>query len=131
MKTGDIYGGDYLKGEDVKGKGDRVVTISEVTIKEFDDGTRKAVLHFHKTDKQMVLNVTNANILQDITDSDDTDAWVGARVAIYFDPNVMYAGKRTGGLRLKAASGNGAARPAAPPTPPPPVEPLTDDDIPF
>jgi hypothetical protein len=49
---------------------------------------------------------------------------------LYTDPNVSYAGKIIGGIRVRAPK----VKAAAPPPPPPPVDhgaELTDDDIPF
>ena len=49
----------------------------------------------------MVLNSTNWFAVE-IEHGDDTDDWGGKKVKICVDPNVMFRGKRVGGLRLKA-----------------------------
>ncbi len=61
---------------------------------------QKTVIYFQGMDKGLVLNWTNACTLADLYGEDD-DNWIGREVIIWVDPSVMYAGKRTGGLRLK------------------------------
>jgi len=125
MKTRDIYGGNYLSAEDLNGKAVNVV-ISEVTVADLG-GKKKAILHFEGKDKTLAVNVTNANMLEELSGSDDTDNWVGTRICLY-PTKVDFQGKRVLAIRIKEAQ-NGA-KPAAPP--PPPVEnELTEDDIPF
>jgi hypothetical protein len=50
----------------------------------------------------MVLNRTNTALLRDIF-GDECQTWIGHRVVVYNDANVMFAGKKVGGLRLRAA----------------------------
>jgi hypothetical protein len=132
MKTGDIYGGNYLKAEDLKDRGDVNVLIESVSIMEGDDGKKKAVLHFRGKDKTLPLNVTNANMVEELLNTDETDDWIGRRICLY-TCKVDFQGKRVLAIRVKAAS-NGQPAARTPPPPPPPSEPvqeLTDDDIPF
>ena len=49
----------------------------------------------------LVLNLTNGQTLQDITGSGDSDDWTSRRICLYHEKNVMYAGKRTGGIRIR------------------------------
>ena len=127
-KTSEMRDSKFLKKEDV-GRG-VLATISgcvkKNTAMEGADPEHKWCLTFHELDKPLVLNLTNATTLETILGSDDTDHWIGKRIVLYTDPNVMYAGKIVGGIRVRAP------KPTAPP-PPPPVHavPLTDDDIPF
>ncbi len=62
---------------------------------------QKTVVYFQGLEKSMVLNWTNACTLADLYGDDDDD-WIGREIVIWVDPTVMYAGKRTGGLRFKA-----------------------------
>lgn len=94
--------------------------------KEGAEPEMKWCLTFAESDKPLVLNSTNIQLCERVFGSDDTDAWVGKKIVLYTDPNVSYAGKITGGIRVRAPKVKGPI--AAPP--PPPVE-LTDDDIPF
>lgn len=130
MKTGDVYGGNWLEADDLGGRQVSVV-IESVSVHEMNDGKRKAALHFVGKDKALLLNVTNASVIEGITGTDEMDNWAGTRLVLYKDPNVMYQGKRVGGLRVKAA-----ALAQRPTPPPPPVEPADntpefEDEIPF
>jgi hypothetical protein len=129
-KLNEIYGGNYMKAEDIKDKGDLNVTIASVSIMEMDDGKKKAVLHFKNSEKTLPLNITNANMMEELTGSDDTDDWEGKRICLY-TCKVDFQGKRVLAIRVKEASVKSNGRPAPPPPPPDPVNELTDDDIPF
>ena len=85
-----------------------------------DDKKRmRFVLFFTTLDKPMVVNATNKDAL--VTALGKTPAnWIGASVGIYVDPNVIYAGKRTKGLRLRVLGPMVTAKPAPKPAP---VEP--------
>jgi hypothetical protein len=90
----------------------------------------KWALTFEESDKPLVLNFTNIQLCEKVFGSDDTDHWKGKKVVLYVDPNVSYAGKIVGGIRVRAPKPG--AVPAPPPPPPAPVtNELTDDDIPF
>lgn len=130
-RIGDVYGGNSLKAEDL-GNATPVVTIEEISIREMDDGKRKAILHFAGKEKTLVLNVTNASIIEGITGTDEMDAWAGTRIQLYVDRNVMYQGRRTSGIRVRAPRATQAAAPPPPPVQHQPVtEELMDSDIPF
>jgi hypothetical protein len=132
----DIRQSKYLKREDVA---DGVLaTISGLTqenvAKEGAEADMKTVMHFHELDKPMVLNSTNAQAVARITGiTEDIDrAWVGAKVVLFDDPNVSFAGKVTGGIRIRAPR---LPKPAAPkgnpalaPAKPAPTQAQTFDD---
>jgi len=94
----------FLKKEDV-GSG-VLVTIQSVTemnvAKEGADIEMKWCVTFVETDKPMVLNSTNAQIIALSTGSQLTEDWHGKKVVLYNDPNVSYQGKVIGGLRVRA-----------------------------
>lgn len=77
----------------------------------------KWALTFQEEPKPLVLNQTNGAIIEVMTGSDDFDAWIGKKIVLYNDPSVMYAGKMTGGIRVRAPKGQAAPPPA--------------DDLPF
>jgi hypothetical protein len=62
----------------------------------------KWCLFFQETEKPMVLNTTNATIIAEVLGSPQTENWTGKQIVLYSDPNVMYAGKRVGGIRARA-----------------------------
>lgn len=132
-KLSEIYGGNYMKAEDIAGHEVNVV-IDEVSIMKDKDEKKKAVLHFRGKDKTLPLNVTNANMIEELLGSDDTDEWIGQRVCLY-TCKVDFQGKRVLAIRIKEAK---AAKKPAPAAPPPPAHDedvdgpeLTDEDIPF
>ena len=103
----DIKQSKFLKKEDV---GDGVlVTIHSVQqmniAKEGADEELKWTVSFVELEKPMVLNSTNAQVIAKITgfENDIEINWKGKVVVLYDDPNVSYAGKITGGIRVRAA----------------------------
>lgn len=78
----------------------------------------KWALLFLEDYKPFVLNQTNGALIAGIADSDDFDDWKGKKIVLYNDPTIAFAGKITGGIRVRAPRGQAA--------PPPP-----EDDIPF
>lgn len=80
----------------------------------------KWALNFDEEDKPLVLNQTNGQIIAVITGSEDFDDWIGKKIVLYNDPTIVFAGKVTGGIRVRAPKGRAA---------PPPVS--AEDEIPF
>lgn len=105
MKTGRFIS-PYLKGETIKKAGDTPVTITSIEVETLgrgEEATPKLVAYFEELDQALVLNKSNLGILEELFGSDDTDDYVGKKVVLYFDPTVMYSGKRVGGIRIKAS----------------------------
>lgn len=113
MKIGAAFPSSYLKKEDV-GNG-MVVTIKDFRIEDVggnsDPNDNKPVIHFHETDRGLVVNKTNAEIITQIMGTDDTDGWLGRQIMLYNDPNIWFGGKQTGGIRVRPAQATG--QPAA------------------
>lgn len=135
MHVNQLKSSNFLKKEDCDPA--VLVTIRECTeqnvAKEGAPEEMKWALHFDEFEKPMILNSTNGQIIAKITGSDDSDGWVGHKVVLYNDPNVSYAGKLIGGIRVRAAR-NQPAKQVSPVKPTPQAEPdplVTDDDIPF
>lgn len=103
----------YLEKEDLKNREFRVAIGEIATEKVGDD--QKMVIYFQGAQKGMVCNRTNADTIADLY-GEDTDSWIGRELILYVDPTVMYAGKRVGGVRVKAPprrpadGGNGPRR---------------------
>lgn len=123
MKVGQMIESKYLKQSDFEN--DTVVTVQKIgkaNIAQEDQSPEyKWLCKFEEFDKPMVLNTTNIQLLAKVCDSDDTDDWIGKKVIVYVDENVSFAGKLTGGLRIRRAKPKG------------PVQELADmeDDVPF
>jgi hypothetical protein len=97
----------------------------------------KWALSFHEAEKPMVLNQTNGQLISAILGSDDFDDWIGKKIVLYNDPTIAFAGKITGGIRVRAPKNQApvAAKPkpsaAQRPAPvAPPAPPSEDNDFP-
>jgi hypothetical protein len=106
MNVSDLKQSKFLKRSDC-GQGIRVTIASIVEMNvapENQTPEMKCCVNFHETDKPLVLNSTNGQIIAQITgiDSDIEKNWVGKQIVLYDDPNVSFAGKLTGGIRVRA-----------------------------
>jgi hypothetical protein len=126
------YGSRYLSASDI---GDRkikskIVKVRKEELKGNEGKSRmRFILFLESLDKPMVLNATNKNEL--VTALGRIPAkWIGATVGLLVDSNVMFAGKRTKGLRLRVLGtstiGKAAAKPAEPPPEPDFNDPTPD-----
>ena len=119
MKVGDAFPSKYLKTSDLGGRSVKV-TIAEVMLEEVgEERDEKPILYFKGKKKGVVLNVTNATVLEEAF-GDEMDDWTGKEIEIYNDPSIMFGKKKTGGIRVRVG---------AKPEPPPPAE--DDGEIPF
>jgi len=138
MKIGSAFPSDYLKAADIP-QGRRVtVTIENVTIEKLGEDQRP-VVYFQGKDKGLVLNKTNANMICEIANSDETDNWTGVQIALY-STKVDFQGRRVDALRVDYpanASGHASpsqsrrVAPAVAPELPPEAFDSDDDPIPF
>ena len=133
MKMEDFFPSRFLKADDFPAP--RLLTISKATaetIKNDDGETSKAVLWFEESEKGMVLNKTNSNLIPVITGARTAGEAKGKQVVVYDDPTVSYGGRAVGGLRLKKVPGAPRA-PSRAPARPMGREPGSDDDkgVPF
>lgn len=98
----------------------------------------KWCLNFEETEKPMVLNSTNAQIIAAIVGSQETDNWSGHKVVLYSDPTITFGGKLIGGIRARAPR-NQSVTPASRVMTPPPARMSpqqvaampSDEDVPF
>lgn len=82
--------------------------------------------------KPMVLNTTNAQLIAQITGSDETDEWVGMKIVLYNDPSIQFQGRLVGGIRVRAPKkpATAAAKPGAKPAGKPGTKPGTHKPAP-
>jgi hypothetical protein len=100
-KVSDAFPSKHMKANvDVPEEGQIVLTIRDAEMVAFDDGN-KIVLYFNETDKGFVVNKTNSNTLVNLLKSDDTDDWVGHRIAL-FSTEVEYGGKMVPAIRVRS-----------------------------
>jgi hypothetical protein len=119
MMLNDLYPSRFIKSTDLKG--DVQYTISRVDVEEIgDEKTKKPVLSFSDTDKQLVLNKTNGTIVGGIYGA-DTDDWRGKPITLY-STRVAFGGKLVDAIRIRerapvrrdVSAPPPARRPAAP-----------------
>lgn len=102
-KIGQMLPSKFLKKEDLDGP-----TLATVAgVQQQDVGTQDApdtkwTMTFEELEKPLVLNSTNIQLAAQALGSDDTDDWIGQKLVLYVDPNVSYAGKIVGGIRIRA-----------------------------
>lgn len=63
------------------------------------------VLNFLEVEKPLVLNMTNGLTIKVIAKSGDFDHFIGKKIVLFNDKTVMFAGKLTGGIRVRAPKG--------------------------
>jgi hypothetical protein len=100
------------------------------------DPDEKYVLLFQETDKPLVLNSTNGQIIAAITGTgdigEDGHNWDGTEIVLYRDPNIAFGGKLVGGIRVRAPkTQTTAAKPNPAMKPKPTTAPVDPDTIPF
>lgn len=112
MDIDQIYpSGEYLKAEDLQGR-DVTVTIDSARMVTFDkDGQdqRKIALAFRGTDRELLLNVTNARMIADMHGR-DTDGWLGRPITLY-PTRVPFGGKNVDAIRIRYVAPNGGQAP--------------------
>ena len=82
-------------------------------VKGEEGDERKTIMVFEEETKPLILNNTNWTILEDLY-GPESDDWLGKKIELYSDPNVMFGKKRTGGVRVRKPSANGHTGPARP-----------------
>lgn len=87
----------------------------------------KYALNFKENIKPLVLNQTNGALIAGIAGNEDFDSWVGVQIVLYNDPNVSFAGKITGGIRVRAPKNQTPPEQYQPPV----AEEPDDENIPF
>src|SRR5271170_3043297 len=100
-----IGSGKYLREADVTPA--VTVTIKRVAQENMARNDQpqelKWVCYFHEVDKGLALNATNTKRIAKALLAEDTDQWLGKKIALYFDPDIEFGGKITGGIRVKRA----------------------------
>ena len=109
----------FLQKEDI-GPG-KLVTLKAIEL-DVNVGTEKepdpkSIAHFHELDKPLVLGFEKLMDMEGAAGGiEDYAQWIGRPFVLYVDPNVMYLGKRVGGIRVRAPKpGSVPAAAARPP----------------
>src|ERR1041385_8329238 len=109
MKKNDAFPGKWLKKEDLNGPDGqphpRTVTIQRVEQAQVgteDEPSSKPAMWFADDGvPPMVINSTNWDAIKELY-GPESDEWAGKQIELFVDPNVMFAGKKTGGVRVRA-----------------------------
>ena len=103
---------EYLASEDLMGRGDVVLTITNVEMENatFEQGRKEqvAVVTFKEAQRRMVLNKTNSRRIAD-WHGWDTDGWIDKQVTLYVDQTRM-AGKQVPCIRVRPKGGKKGPR---------------------
>lgn len=121
----------YVRACDLQGR-DVTMTIANVSPEDVGDSEPKPVVHFSGTDKGLVLNKTNANIISGLY-GPETDHWIGQKITL-FPTQTDFQGKPVECIRVRMNKPQPAPQqnPAPPAENPPsgvPHDP--SDDVPF
>jgi hypothetical protein len=105
MKVSDLRNSKYLKKEDCDPPMQGTVkAVTQESMTNDSGEVQRWVAWFKEHQKGCVLNVTRGEQIAEITGSDDSDDWTGARVELFCDPNVRMGGKKVGGIGIRRPS---------------------------
>jgi hypothetical protein len=131
MRTSEMIKSKFWRARDLEGQRPVTLTISDVTEELLGRGARqdvKCFLWFRDHQKGLQLNKTLVTLLE-LAYGPDSEAWVGQRIRLSYDPSVMFGDRAVGGVRLETPPGvlytPGAALPGwgSGPQPPPGAPP--------
>jgi hypothetical protein len=108
------YGSKYLGVTDLGPRKvrTRIKKVRKVQLTDKDGQKRwKFIIYVEGFDKPLVLNTTNKDALVQALGRVPAN-WIGAIVGLFVDPNIMFAGKKTGGVRLRVLEPAKAPSPA-------------------
>lgn len=118
MRVSDVYSGNFVKAEHLRGQEVTVTIESEAVEEVGDEKKRQIVLSFVGMGKRLGLNCTNANTIAGLY-GDETTSWIGKQVTLY--PTTTTFGRDVVPcIRIRDAVPTGTPAPVQPP--PPPVE---------
>ena len=102
MKISKYRSSKWLKKEDVEALSLEERRTEVVSIEEDQVGDDlKPVVSFKGIEKPWPINMTGLEVLAELTGSQDTKDFDGTKVEVFVDPDVRYAGKRVGGIKLR------------------------------
>lgn len=107
MNLADLHPSTSLKSADFDDVGEMMLTIRKVEIRNIgQEGEQetKPVLTFDETEKTLVLNKTNANLIGSMHGEKNVDvAWVGKQITLHVEMTT-FQGKATPGIRVKQSN---------------------------
>lgn len=104
MRLTEMLESKFMKKEDVEDP--VLLTIAAFkkinVAKDGADPELKWGISFQESDKPLIANSTNLQLIAKICQSTESDDWIGQQVVLYHDPNVTFGGKLVGGIRIRA-----------------------------
>ena len=122
----DLYPSKFIKHSDLKGQDVKLIITSQVVEEVGMEGDKKPVLYFKGTNKGLVMNVTNANVIG-AAFGRDTDAWKGKQIILY-GTTTDFAGKTVDCVRVRPPASPEMELEVIPPVD---LNPDLGDEIPF
>jgi hypothetical protein len=92
-----VYG-EHLTGADMVGK--TVVATVKAAEEETIGDKKKVVIYFHELEKDLVLNVTNCEKMQEITGTEDYLEWPGTKIEL-FSEKVKFGRETVDAVRIR------------------------------
>jgi hypothetical protein len=94
-----VYPSKYLKHTDLGGQS-RVYTVHSVSVEAVGpEQVEKPICWFKETNRGLVLNVTNWDVVADLL-GEDSDDWIGHQIEL-FPAKTTFGGKRVDCIRVQ------------------------------
>mgnify|MGYP003154571443 CR=1 FL=1 len=108
MNINESFPAAYINAAALNGKSHTVTIDRFEPAAEMPDGTTKPPLHFRDRKAALILNRTNATVLESLHGA-ETDAWAGKTVELRLE-NVSFQGSMVDGVRVAPPSGTTAPK---------------------
>ncbi len=119
MKISEAFPSNFLRVDDLQNR--RIKLTIERVAMEKVGGDDKPLVYFRGKDRGLVLNKTNATMIEEIAGTDEMDDWAGTEIVLY-PARVEFQGKRVPAIRVDHPTDS---------KPAPGAEEKEDDDIDF
>ena len=110
MKVSDAFPSAYLAAADLNGETLKVTIASYRMFRFPDQDKDRLILAFSDNDKELVCNITNANMIVEILGTDEMDAWKGCPIVLKSE-RIPFGGKITDAIRVQLTDSVVAAAP--------------------
>lgn len=133
MNIHDAFPSAYINAAALNGQTHTVVIERFEQEAEMPDGTKKPAVYFSGRNAGLILNKTNATVLESLL-GPETDNWSGKTVDLRVE-KVSFQGSMVDGVRVAPPSGNTAPQTEQAQAPRKPQKPqpsyVEEDDVPF
>jgi hypothetical protein len=103
MTKNDVFPSQWKKAADLDTEGEEL-TIKEATTEKIGENSEtKPVVWFEECNEGLICNVTNWNIIVELTGEEDSDNWPGKRIKLV-RARVPFGGKIVDAIRIEAAT---------------------------